>query len=201
MEGSGPRPGPFLADRLEGSPLHHDRARRRLEGLDARVPALGRRAAVGERRADERGRAGLPQEQPRVVDAGDRRAARLCVVWHARSRRLRFQWRAGVASQARRSPQLSRQRRLSGALQGPHLHLPGSQRQRHARVVRRRVQHPHRRRDLENRSAGIRRVGNACGRQHGRPRRAHRQQSVPGSMRTTRIQARSCGGSAARRWR
>ena len=26
MEGSGPRPGPFLADRLEGSPLPHDRA-------------------------------------------------------------------------------------------------------------------------------------------------------------------------------
>ena len=201
MEGSGPRPGPFLADRLEGSPLHHDRARRRLEGIDARVPALGRRAAVGERRADERGGARLPQEQPRVGDAGDRRAEGIRVVWDARSRRFRFQRHAGVAPQARRSPQLSRQRRFSGALQGPHLHLPGSQRQLHARVVRRRVQRAHWRRDLEDRSAGVRRLGNAGGRQHGHARRAHRQQSVPGSTRTTRTPARSCGGSTARRWR
>ena len=103
MEGSGPRPGPFLADRLEGSPLPHDRARRRLEGIDARVPAAADGALLWETDVPTSGveRAYRKNSHASATPATDG-AARLRIVRHARARRVRLRRHAGVAAEARR---------------------------------------------------------------------------------------------------
>ena len=120
------------------------------------------------------------EEQPRVGDAGDRRPARLRVVRHARPRRVRFHGQAGLAREARRPQQLSRQRRIAGALQGPLFiyqdHDGTSTLGSFVAAFDARTGDV----DVEDRSRRDRRLGHAGRHQRRHPRRAHRQQPAPG---------------------
>ena len=88
------------------------------------------------------------EERLRVGDADHRRQAGLRVVRPPRPVRVRLQRQDRLAAQVRHHRQLSRARRIAGALQGSHLHLPGCESGAGADGVRRRVRQGDRQADL-----------------------------------------------------
>ena len=121
----------------------------------------------------------VSEEQPRVGDGHDRRPARLCVVRDARARGVRLHGQARVAHEARRPQQLSRQRGIAGAAQGPGVPLPGPRRHGDTSLVHRGLRRRNGQGRLEARPPRDRRVGLAGHHQHRHAGRVDRQQSAP----------------------